>query len=300
MDVGDIVFGSLSLLGLVATVESCVQGYDQFVASAREAPDRSNKFAIYVRIEQRRFQLYWEYMGLSTTDCPLLREQSRTTQELIVDIAGEVKTLLLDAQLLSRSYGAEAMPPRSSEAADLEIGPNTLSTSSTILDRLLGSDWFGQRPTLTRRQSLVWVWKDEKKAMGLLKDLRGFNKQLWTSLAPQHEILLKQGEPAWILPGLNDVWAIQRLAGGETPGDLDDPLTVCSGLRTARLQPDSVQDIPFHEMKPATLQVEQIADNNLGPNRYLACFNGRNVIVEYKRGDPSMTSNDKAVSGCLR
>jgi hypothetical protein len=295
----DIAFGSLGLISLISTVESCARGYDRFIASAHEVPAKSNKFAIHIRIEQRKFQLYWDYMGLSHKNCPLLEEQSRKTQDLIVDVACEVKALLSDAKILADRYGFESVPANANETEEIAMGDFSAESNlspATVLNRVFqanNQEFLGRRRNLSRRQTLIWKWKDEQKAMSLLKDLRDFNEQLWTSLAPHHEILLKQGEPAWILPGLNDPWAIQLLAEAET-SEIDRPLTVCSSLRTACLQVDATDDIPFHEAKPTGLRRKN-GFNNIGPNRYLECLNGRDVIVEYKTIDVNMSNEDRSV-----
>jgi Prion-inhibition and propagation len=292
LNILDVTFSSLGLASLVTTVKDCVAGYDHFIASVDEIPDKSQKLALQIKIEQRKFQLFWEYLGLSDHGCPLLEDQNYQTRQLVVEIAATVKSILSDITVLADKYGVD---DTSVWKQDVEW-QSTSQSSPSMPAYMLNLFGKGARqdsdpvPRLTRMQSFKWKWKDEQKAMNLLADLKDFNQQLWMSLPQQHGALLKQGEPSWILPGLDEIWAIHEVANA---AEAHHPLLICSNLRTATLDTNSMPAVSFTGYKPLGLEIRE--DHDIGPGRRLGKLNRTDVIVEYKSLDDSMSPSDRDI-----
>lgn len=291
----ELIIGAVSLATLLNTVESCARGYDTFVTSTRAANfnAESGQFALDLRIEQRKFDLYWKYVDLSQTDCPVLRVQSVTTQRLVVDVTNEICRLLTGSSKLARDYGFEVGPE-----AEL-FAPQTLAnfTVWSIIDSVrqyrsgMAMGPTSTQSTASAAKRVRWVWKDQAKAMQFIDQLRKYNTDLYALLSPHHEFLLKLGEPSFLLPGFNDPQFLRALTKRTSAMPSEGPLPSASDLRGCLVDfENGVQD-------PSALSNTMLSANEIwiqhrsDPNttRDIGSFKGQQVIIEYKNINPNLT-----------
>lgn len=294
----ELIIGAVSLATLLNTVESCVRGYDTFVTSTRAANfnGESGQFALDLHIEQRKFDLYWKYVDLSQTDCPVLRVQSVATQRLVVDVTNEICRLLTDSNKLARDYGFEVGPE-----ADLVV-PQTLAnfTVWSIIDSVRqyrsgmamgNTSAQSAASTASAAKRVRWVWKDQAKAMQFIDQLRKYNADLYALLSPHHEFLLKLGEPSFFLPGFNDSKFLRALTKRTSAMPSDGPLQSASELRGCLVDfENGVQDP--NVLSNTTLFANEVwIQHRSDPKaiRDIGSFQGQQVIIEYKNINPNLT-----------
>lgn len=83
------------------TFETALKLYDTLVESTRHASKENRLLAIKIFLEQERFDLYGQYVGiLRDRDVSLLQQQPAKTQERVRIVTEEVTTLLSDSKTL--------------------------------------------------------------------------------------------------------------------------------------------------------------------------------------------------------
>jgi hypothetical protein len=312
---------TIGAVALISTIDTCYRGYRSLIASTFESQALANEFGLDLRIEDYRFDLYWQYMGKTDTDIPLLREQAPATQALIADVAKTICDLLTNSNRLAADYGliilGSGTPSgettnSNSNVVDVEAIGQAPSRESAILRQLEQLRlWKSQQstPAAASRSSIFpvvpasipvsqrvrWAWRDNPRAKKLAGDLKKYNDILWTALSPTHARLLKLAAPSFILPGISDEGTLGILNTELGGNVLNEILVACSRLRRAMIHARNEGD-----GGPPTAARKVIPTNSIVPTeplketpgartkRTMATLHGIDVIIEFKQISASL------------
>jgi hypothetical protein len=239
----ELVIGAVSLVTLASTFETALQLYDALVVSTQSAGRESRLLAIKIFLEQERFDLYAQYVGiLRPRERPLVAQLPAKNQDMVRLVAEEVTTLLSDSQTLLQKYGIlqdvddEVCRKTSIPAMDSSNQSTTQESAQTSVN-----SGEAQRklnlPTSRLKYSkrVRWVWRDGDKAIKLHQHLRDLNDALWGTLPSFHWSSLQKALPSFVLPGINDIAALMDIKDG-MKGEGDSNLVAdCAEMRRSSI-----------------------------------------------------------------
>lgn len=306
----ELIIGGVSLVALISTFETALKLYDTLVTSTQNASSEHRLLAIKIFLEQEKFDLYGQYVGiLRAKDASLLQQQPAKTQKLVRIVVDEVKSLLSDSKILLQKYGISQIEGDESQTTTLQ--PYELSQISGALRDTQDHGSFGSspndpiipRPRLTYPQKVRWVWKDSKKVFELHQHLRDLNDTLWTTLSPHHSSNLHKAIPSFLLPDLNDVTALAEIRNNARMDGGPRIVADCADMRRTMM-------LSHHEIERSEAWRQIVIPKShvhltkecagKGIQRCEGLFrsatSSEQVIIEYKTIRPSLKAEEKLIA----
>ncbi|MCJ1270694.1 hypothetical protein MMC22_010591 [Lobaria immixta] len=294
----------------VTTFETALKLYDTLVESTRHASKENRLLAIKIFLEQERFDLYGQYVGiLRDRDASLLQQQPAKSQERVRIVTEEVTTLLSDSKTLLQKDGISQSEGDGSQTTSLQ--PYELSqlriTSGYAPDRdsfrHSQNDSTLPRSRLKCSQRVRWVWKDSKKVFELHQHLRDLNDALWTTLYPHHSSNLQKAIPSFRLPGMNDIASLAEIRSNVTADGGPRIVADCAEMRRTMMLSRQEREgseawrqitIPKSHVQPTKKYAGEGIHRSEGLFR--SATGSEQVIIEYKTIRQSLTDEEKLIA----
>jgi hypothetical protein len=306
MAVVELIIGGVSLVTLISTFETAFKLYITLVDSTISAGNDSRLLGVKLFLEQQRFELYGEYVGIRRTkDGHLLAQLSTKSQDVVRTVLVEIETLLTDSTTLRNKYGIAKPGVEEARTAtsQLDTQPQLSQTPATAEEP--GNEIISHRsltfptPKLNYTRKVLWVWKDNKKVSQLHQHLRDLNDALWATLSLHHWSSLQKALPSFILPGLNDIEALSEIRNNAAAGGGPSIVADCAEMR--RITRLSLREMERSDAwKQLKIQKEHVKltakckgkQSNRSQGLLIKGTSSIQVIVEYKSTKPE---NQQAV-----
>lgn len=247
MPVAELIIGGVSLVAIISTFETAFKLYNTLVDSTGSAGNDARVLGVKLFLEQQRFELYGDYVGiLGKKDGLLLRQLPMASQKVVLTVKDELEALLSDTAIFQTKYGISRtdLEKGATSSQDHTTQPNQpgLSISLPNTNNLPQGGLNFETPKLNIARKVLWVWRDNKKVLQLHQHLRDLNDSLWATVTLHHLSNMQKALPSFVLPGINNIETLSEIRESAVEeGRL--PITAeCVDMRRSAI-------LPLHEME---------------------------------------------------
>lgn len=290
---------------------AALKGYELFAASTSSRQSEGRRLSVQVSIERYRLELYGRYMGLNGPET-LLLNQAPQAQKLISAVIKDINTIFSDADELWGKYAIKVVRTATDDNEMGQLGhtrdasavsPETQPDLTNVMASAHLEEDAEKTSTWSLKHKIRWVLGDDARAEKLLSVLRAHNESLWTTLSPHHTMMLEQGLPSLMLPGINDLAVLSAVKSYGHPRQTTSPLIDCSSLRASILtaaeddpDPLALDQLKLDRKRDGIKIMRKSTDAGL--HREMATISmthmaKKSIVIEYKQINPNLGPQDK-------